>query len=177
MSRLARVLILNDYYGAPRVVNGGHGCNIDIGMAEFQPASGASQCPTPTSTPTSSATPTPTPAARPTPAPLRLSVAPHAIAFGRVAMGTSSKPRVLSVLNPRRNPAVPCSMRLSSPSSDFMATTNCPDQLQPGNRCSVEVTFTPSSARKEIDSLLIDGALVVPPTTIELSGTGASYKQ
>lgn len=183
-----------DYYGAPRIVAGipGAPAVVDIGIAEFQPCTSgscmtpsptptatATATPTPTATPTSTRTPTPTPKptpVRPTPIPVKLVVSPGAINFGRVATGTTSKPKVLAVVNPRRNPSVTVSVTSSSSPSDFKATNNCPAQLQPGQRCTVDVTFTPSSARSELNMLAIQGALTAPLTAVKLRGTGIAPK-
>ena len=139
-----------DYYGQPRTVAGTPGgpAVVDIGIAEFQPCT--SNCPTPTSTATATATatPKPTPKLKPTPKPVRLTVAPAALAFGRIAVNATSNLKAMAVINWRKNPATMVSVTDAASPSEFQITNTCIEELQPGARCNVYVDFKPTVGRQ-----------------------------
>ena len=101
-----------------------------------------------------------------------LTVSPKAVQFGKVAIGATSKPKVLKVVNSKRNPSVTVTVTNSSFPTDFNFVNSCPSSLAPGESCKVDVTFTPSSAVSEFNLLAIRGSQNAPLTGIELRGTG-----
>jgi hypothetical protein len=59
-----------------------------------------------------------------------------------------------------------------SNSGDFVQTNNCPDTLNVGSMCTVNVTFTPSIVGTEIASLQFSDSAANSPQLVSLGGTG-----
>jgi hypothetical protein len=61
---------------------------------------------------------------------------------------------------------------VGSNSGDFVQTNNCPDTLNMGSLCTVNVTFTPSIVGTESASLQLSDSAANSPQLVVLSGTG-----
>jgi parallel beta-helix repeat protein len=130
-----------DFYGNPRIVNGGGSAGpatIDIGADEYQPSM------TPMPTPTSTQTPTPTPTPRPTKTPIptptptavgapRLTVTPKVLNFGRgTLVNGQSNPKFVKVHNASKKDGPDLSIGSLEPPSAAFKATSLP--LEPGAR-------------------------------------------
>ena len=159
------------------------------GTPTATPSSSTSGTPTATATPTASvtatatqtatATPTPTaatptPTATPTPVPVSLNI-PKTLNFGSVKVGMS-KMKHLSVSNPKgkkNKSRLPVLIEGVSGAPEFSATIgNCPMTLDAGAKCTIDVTFMPTSKGKQQGMLSIDDNANRDPQQVKLEGTG-----
>lgn len=128
---------------------------------------------TATGTPTPTAT-TPTPTATATAVPVNLNI-PKKLDFGSVKVG-SSKMKHLSVSNPKgkkNKSRLPVLIEGVSGAPEFSATIgNCPATLDAGAKCTIDVTFMPTSKGKQQGMLSIDDNANRDPQTVKLEGTG-----
>lgn len=125
-----------DFYGNPRIVNGGGSAGpatIDIGADEYQPS--MTPMPTPTMpTATSRPTKTPTPTPQPTPvSPPRLTVTPKLLNFGKTTLvNGQSNPKFVKVHNASKKDGPDLSIGSLEPPSAAFNATSLP--LEPGAR-------------------------------------------
>jgi hypothetical protein len=94
---------------------------------------------------------------------------PAALDFGVQLVGTSSKPRTITVTNSGKAPAN--ALDVTIPGSDFSFVNRCPDTLDPGTSCVVEVTFAPAAPGSRVSSLLLTGDGVSSSVTLTGIGT------
>jgi hypothetical protein len=134
--------------------------------------------PTTTSIPTGTATPIPTSSstasATPTPAPVaeKLAVTPKTLNFGKVAVGSSSKPRTITVRNGRGKKALPVVIEGESTGANFMVQDQCVKTLNPGDKCTVSVTFKPIATGLLHGQLMINDNAIGDPQMVKLMGIG-----
>jgi len=143
-----------------------------------------SQTPTPTPAPLS----TPTPAATPTPALVAgvLAISPASITFPAQAfgqIGDTSPPKTITVTNPkkRKTPAAITITNVSAVADDSNGTyafvnNGCEGKtLQPLEKCTITVAYTPLAPGKSTGAITIDNNSSTKPTSqIKLAGTGAA---
>jgi CSLREA domain-containing protein len=125
---------------------------------------------TPTVTPTVTASATPT--ATFTPVDERLIFAPKIMRFGKVAVGTTSKPHRLLIRNPKKKKAVPVYVESQAPTAEFTVVHDCNQVLGPGLRCIVLVTFHPAAKGKVSGTLEIFDNSIGSPQIVQLIGSG-----
>ena len=104
-----------------------------------------------------------------------LKIKPKALKFPTTRLGTSSKPKMVKVSNPKGNmqhPGFPVLIEMISDPAVFMQTNDCPASLAAGASCSISVTFTPSAAAKQTGTLTITDNAIGGTQTVSLSGTG-----
>ncbi|HUO05684.1 MAG TPA: choice-of-anchor D domain-containing protein [Candidatus Binataceae bacterium] len=131
---------------------------------------------TPTATVTITATPTPTAV----PVTLKISpVAPKTLKFPKTTVGTASKPKPVTVSNPKgskKNPGVAVLIeRIVAAPGWFTQINNCPvapTTLAPGGSCTISVTYRPSAPTTQAGTLTITDNANGSPQTVPLSGTG-----
>lgn len=141
---------------------------------------GGAPSPTPTGSPTPTHTPTatPTPAPTPSPVPVALKAAPGKVTFPKVAVGTTSKPKKITLSNPGKKggPSITLtSFAFSANFGFFTIGTTCVTSivtLAPKQKCTIEAGFKPAGTGKETGTLTIQDNASNRPQTIELSGTG-----
>jgi hypothetical protein len=101
---------------------------------------------------------------------LSSTLAPTSLTFANQAVGTSSQSQAVTITN-----TGDVNLNLNSvvltDAADFSTAYSCPSMINPGNGCSIAVTFSPSALGS------ISGSLVITtneptPITIPLSGTG-----
>jgi hypothetical protein len=94
---------------------------------------------------------------------------PTTLAFGNVAVGTSSQPQPVTLTNTGSDDLAISNV---STSIDFTQTNNCASVLAPSQSCTIQVTFTPNKkgALKGTLTVTHDGFKGV--TKVPLSGTG-----
>ena len=81
----------------------------------------------------------------------------------------------MSVSNPKgkkKKPGIPVIIRGVPNVADYTVTNNCPLTLEPGAKCKIRVTFTPTAVGKMNDSLTIDDNAVGDSQSVHLEGTG-----
>jgi hypothetical protein len=99
----------------------------------------------------------------------QLSISPTALSFGSVATGSSSTPQAVTVTN-SGTAAAPVSSITTS--GDYSQTNNCGTGIAAGASCTVNVTFTPTTAGSRTGDLTINASGVT--NTVPLSGTGVA---
>lgn len=106
----------------------------------------------------------------PTPAPV-VSVSQAALGFGTVAIGGRSAPRTI-VLGNRGN--APLSIAsITTGSSEFTLTHDCPATLAAGASCALSISYAPSAAIAS-EALTIASNAPSSPNRIVLNGVGSS---
>jgi outer membrane protein assembly factor BamB len=130
-------------------------------------------------TPTATLSPTATPTAAPTPVSEKLTISPHALAFGnKVRAGTTSKPKTVTIKNAgskKTGLAVSIEMESALPSV-FAMKSKCEKTLAPGKSCKASVTFNPTDTTPQSGRLMIYDNVIGAPQTVGLSGTGMAPK-
>ncbi|HVN91213.1 MAG TPA: hypothetical protein VMT61_15485 [Candidatus Binataceae bacterium] len=128
----------------------------------------------PTSTPTPTLTPTPTPTATPVSAMLR--AVPKSLIFARTFVGSSSKSKTIKIYNLKgenKHRSVPVQIEMiSSDSSAFTETNDCPLSLSVGAACSISVTFKPNVATRQSGAVLVTDNAKGEPQSVFLTGYG-----
>ena len=110
--------------------------------------------------------PTITPPTGPT-----LTTNPSSIAFGNQTVGTSSSAHAVTVTNTGSTAATISSIAAST---NFAQTNTCGASIAAGASCTVNVTFTPSTASSVSGTVTITSNATNNPTTITLTGTGTT---
>ena len=98
-----------------------------------------------------------------------LVVSPSSVAFGDVAVGSSSTSRTITVTN---NQSVAVTIGSITGSSDFSETNNCGSSLAANSTCTIHATFNPSVYAIETGSITIQDSAPGSPHLVSLSGTG-----
>ncbi|HKN00972.1 MAG TPA: FG-GAP-like repeat-containing protein [Candidatus Binataceae bacterium] len=127
--------------------------------------------PTPTATPTTTATPT----ATPTSVPVKLSISPTSLNFGTVKVGSHSGPKNVTVTNPKGSKKMPgFTVLMGGPSGEGnqYSVTGCNAPLSAGGKCTIGVTFTPTTAGTHNGALMIMDNAEFDPQSVKLAGKG-----
>jgi hypothetical protein len=96
---------------------------------------------------------------------------PPALGFGKIATGTQSPPRTVTLIN--RNPVpMAISSIVSTDQAEFAPSTNCVGQLNAFAICAVSVTFTPATKGFHSAKLMVSDDALNSPQAIKMSGTG-----
>ncbi|MGO9601836.1 MAG: choice-of-anchor Q domain-containing protein [Candidatus Binataceae bacterium] len=137
----------------------------------------ATPTPAPTATSSATVTTTVTPTATPTvtPVPVVLKIEPtQTLNFGKVVMGKTSKPMTVKIKNSSHGKnAYPVVVVNETADGSFsLASSPCAQTLEPGQQCTVSVTFTPAQVGKQSGTMTIDGNANNSPQTLKLLGTG-----
>ncbi len=135
-----------------------------------------------TATPTITATPTVTATATPTPVG-NLKMLPVRMNFRGVRVGKTSAPKLVQVINPKRNQGavtitgVVLASHISGTPSGFaidLAKSSCAmgGSIARGKKCRVAITFAPLNGGAKTDSLLITGNVSNSGQPVSLAGVG-----
>ncbi|EYR62923.1 heme peroxidase [Actinotalea ferrariae CF5-4] len=112
-------------------------------------------------------------AADPVPVPVA-SVSPGALAFGSVVVGSAPVAQQVTVANTGTGPLLVSAVGLTgADATQFRFTTAC-DSVAPGGSCTVDVTFTPTTAGARSASLTVTHDAAGAPSTVALTGTGVA---
>jgi hypothetical protein len=121
------------------------------------------------------ASPTPTP----TPSPAgSMTVLPKLIGFGIHKIGTQTKPRIVTVINPLKNKQPMSISGFSTTTTQFTIdsgkATTCTTSttLGRGKRCKIGVIFSPDATGMQTDALTIQSNASNQPRTVTLRGRG-----
>jgi F5/8 type C domain/Pectate lyase superfamily protein/Abnormal spindle-like microcephaly-assoc'd, ASPM-SPD-2-Hydin len=98
-----------------------------------------------------------------------VTVAPSALNFGSVVVGSTSSAQTATVSNPT---SAAVSVSSIAASGDFAQTNTCGSSIAAGASCTVSVTFTPTATGSRTGSLTVNAGGVT--NTVSLSGTGTS---
>ncbi len=97
---------------------------------------------------------------------------PKSLTFASQPVGTTSPPQAVTVKNKTPNGAILNITNIAT-TGDFGQTNNCPASLNPGAKCTIEVTFTPTQTGTRTGKLTItDNTPNGLPQTVSLTGTG-----
>jgi hypothetical protein len=100
-------------------------------------------------------------------------IAPTALEFGTLAIGTASAPKYVKITN-----AGPAVLKVNSATSnlaDYAVTNFCTAPLAVGKSCYVEVVFTPSADGPRDGILTITDDAAVSPVAVTLTGNGPGF--
>jgi hypothetical protein len=100
-----------------------------------------------------------------------LTASPASLAFGTVAVGSSSGTQQVTVTNPGTVAASISSLTASAP---FSQTNTCGSSLAAGSSCSVTVKFSPAAGGAATGTVSVASSAPGSPLTVSLSGTGAT---
>jgi hypothetical protein len=100
-----------------------------------------------------------------------VSASPGSLAFGNVAVGTTTAAQTVTVSNPGTSAATLTSISVSGP---YAQTNNCGTSLAAGASCTVSVTFTPTAGGAQSGTLAIANSTTATPVGTTLTGTGVT---
>ena len=141
--------------------------------ATSTPTPTATVTPTATATPTASPTATATPTATPSMVPEKLTIKPKTLKFGKVASGSTSTSKNVSITNKKSKKPLPVLIFSPSISASYMTVNNnCPASLAPGQKCEIGVEFKPTRPGAAPGTLTIHDNATGNPQTVHLAGTG-----
>ena len=100
-----------------------------------------------------------------------LAANPTSVAFGDQAVGSTSAVRAVSITN---SGTVAASISGVSAPSQFAQTNTCGSSLAAGASCTVNVTFSPTSAGAKSGNLTVTSNASNPSLTVALTGTGTT---
>lgn len=104
-------------------------------------------------------------------APARLVTSAFAMTFPSQAIGTTSAPQAVRILNAG---SVPMALAGLSASGEFVQANDCPFSLAPGMSCTAQVSFAPRTASARHDgALVVQASAVDAPRTLPLLGSSS----
>jgi hypothetical protein len=103
-----------------------------------------------------------------------ISIIPSSVNFGSVLVGQSS-PAIVQVKNSGFGPLNVSSINLGgSNASEFSQTNDCSGPIAPGKACTINVTFSPTTAGSASASLSISDNAAGSPQAVALAGIGST---
>ena len=110
-----------------------------------------------------------------TPAPT-VSLSSNALIFNSWPVGATSASLNVTVTNSGTQALTITSIAITGPNaSDFAQTNNCPNSLNAGTSCTINVTFKPTVAGSWTAALSITDNAPGSPQAVSLSGVGADF--
>jgi hypothetical protein len=100
-----------------------------------------------------------------------LAASPTSLTFASQTVGTTSGAQTVTVHNSGTAAAIVSSVAVTG---DFHQTNTCGTSIAAGASCSVSVTFSPTAAGTRTGSLTVTSNATNSPTTVALTGTGAT---
>lgn len=101
------------------------------------------------------------------------SASPSSLTFpSRVSGSGSSTPQSVVVRNTGSVPLAISGLTLTGDSADFSASGCESDTLEPGDSCTIQVTFAPAQAGSRTATLAVNANVSCQQLTVALSGTG-----
>jgi hypothetical protein len=102
-------------------------------------------------------------------------LAPNSLSFGSQAVGSPSAAQTIDVRNRTGSPVTFSGIALTGmDAGEFTQTNNCPNPLQVGSQCQVQVVFNPASAGAKSAALSVASDAPGSPHAAMLSGTGVT---
>lgn len=106
-------------------------------------------------------------------APPGLSATPASIAFGSIAVGSTSAAQLLTMTN---NSGSAASGLTASVTTGFaMTSNNCPSTLGVGAACQIGITFSPTSTGPSTGTVTVTADNLPKAITVSLSGAGEDF--
>jgi streptogramin lyase len=100
---------------------------------------------------------------------------PMNVTFLAQAMGTTSKPQVITLTNTGTAPLDISEITIGGANAeDFAETDSCAGRVESGESCQISVTFTPKRPGTRTVALTITDNAPDSPRTVALSGTGST---
>jgi hypothetical protein len=104
-----------------------------------------------------------------------ISLSPTTINFGNLADGTTSAKVPITVTNTGSSTVTFSSIAVTGTNSaNFAQTNNCGTSLTQGNACTINVTFSPSTAGSYTAAVTLTDNAANNPQSVGLSGTGVA---
>jgi len=104
-----------------------------------------------------------------------VSLSPSSLAFGSLAIGTTSAAQTITLSNPGNAALSITGLAVSGANaSNFVQTNNCGSSVAAGANCTISVTFSPSASGAAAATLSVADNISGSPQTASLSGTGTS---
>jgi hypothetical protein len=104
-----------------------------------------------------------------------VSLSPASLAFGSLAIGTSSTAQTITLTNSGNAALGITSLAVSGTNaSDFAETNNCGSSVAAGANCTISVTFKPAAAGTRTAAITLTDSATGSPQTVSLTGTGAA---
>jgi hypothetical protein len=100
-----------------------------------------------------------------------LAASPTSLTFGSTAIGANSASQSVTLSN---SGTAAASVSSIAASGDFTVANTCGATIAAGANCTVAVTFHPTASGTRTGSLVVTSTATNSPTTVALSGTGAS---
>ncbi|GIH07654.1 hypothetical protein Rhe02_57210 [Rhizocola hellebori] len=106
-----------------------------------------------------------------TPGSATLTASPTSLNLGTVNVGATSPAMAITIAN---TGSVAASVTSIAAASQFGQTNNCGSSIAAGASCTVNVTFSPTSAGAKTGTLTVNSNATNPTLTVNLSGTGTT---
>lgn len=97
---------------------------------------------------------------------------PSSLGFGNVTVGTTTTAKVITVTNNQKTTLTFSQIAITGADNGDFAQTNTCSSVAPAGKCSVSVTFTPSTKGTRTATLQLTDGAVTSPQTAKLSGAG-----
>jgi len=105
----------------------------------------------------------------------KASVSRTSLPLGNQAIATTSAPRTVTLISTGTTTLLMSNFTFTGANAgDFSQSNNCPLGLAPGAKCTISVTFTPSTLGAESATLNVNDNAANSPQTVVLSGTGVA---
>jgi hypothetical protein len=107
--------------------------------------------------------------------PVTLKISPKVLNFGGETVNSQSKPRKVTLSNPKGNkkhPGLPVLVEGLGELSQFHAINDCPQTLVAGKACKIAVTFDPTTPGPHAEMLMIRDDAGAAPQIVNLKGVG-----
>ena len=113
--------------------------------------------------------------------PVKLTIKPTSLKFGTVTVGDHKGPKDVTVTNPKggkKKPGVTVLMEgYSGAGSPYSVENGCDGPLEPGAKCTIGVTFTPTEPVEQNATLMIIDNAENEPQSVKLTGKGKTPKK
>jgi hypothetical protein len=97
-------------------------------------------------------------------------LSPHSVNFGSVVEGTTSAAKTFTLTNSQN--AALTNINVSTSSTDYTQKNTCGTSINPGKKCTITVTFTPSIIGTDDATLSVSDSASNSPQTAALTGKG-----
>jgi len=102
-------------------------------------------------------------------------LSPVSLSFGPQPINTPSPPGGITLANSYVGPLTLANISITGDNAgDFRETSDCPSNLAANAKCTINVTFAPSTLAGEIATLNVNDNASNSPQTVALTGTGVT---
>lgn len=153
----------------PGTLSAGQSCSITV---TFTPTAAGTRSGAVTLTDNDPGSPTQSIALTGTGATNAITLLPGSVSFPGQAPGTSSAPVSITLYNDGTGTVSLTGVSISPARATFTQTNNCPESLNAGANCAIQVVFTPPDTGKYSATLSVADSDKSSPQTVSLSGVG-----